>query len=230
MQTDQLFRSPFGLRFALVSCSLLISVLIGSIIVFVFTSLTAGIGLWLVWGALFSVMLAIAWLVIAETAAALRLRITLAGSELQLRLPARRGHARLPQVDETFRYTDIEAMETRREAFRQLGAVAIQQVWTLCLRDGRRIVLGADRALRAPLFGPAAAAIAARARLRIRDRGMVLGKAGLLATAGVQVPDWEAESLDPSARREHEQRSVLTQRILTITTIIFTVLRALLRR
>ena len=134
-------------------------------------------------------------LVVGEMLAAFRLRIAVADGRVELRLPARRGHVVHAEVNETIALASIDRIETRAEAFRQLGVAAVQQAYRLRLKDGRAIDLGADRQMKPPLFGRAAEAIAAAADAPIEDRGMVDGGAGVLAVVGTSVPEWSAPSL-----------------------------------
>lgn len=135
-------------------------------------------------------------LIVGETRAAFRLRIALTGDAVELRLPRRRGHVQHPDVSDTVPLGSVDRIETRAEAFRQLGITTIQQAYRLVLKDDRAIDLGADREMKGDLFGRAAEAIAARLNLQIQNLGMVDGAPGFLAVYGTSAPPWGAASLD----------------------------------
>src|SRR5690606_39445874 len=68
------------------------------------------------------------------------------------RSPKRRGYIAFEPVNEAVSRAAIAAIETRAEAYRGMGTIAIQRVFALVLKDGRRIMLGADRPMIAPFF------------------------------------------------------------------------------
>jgi hypothetical protein len=214
----------------LATCVVLSAVLAAAIIAALppWRSLGAVAALALLGGLL--VVAALVWLIVAECVAAFRLRIALGPESLALRLPARRGHVRQPSFAGVLSYADIDRVESRDEAFRQLGLIAIQTAYRLVLKDGRSIELGADRQLRAPLFGPAANAIADRCGLRLRQGGMVDGRAGLLAAFGTSAPAWGAPTLPAATARQRVEHSARASRNLGIFVLVMTILRLILRR
>jgi hypothetical protein len=154
---------------------------------------------------------ALALRVIAETVSAYRLAVVVRPDMVALRLPSWRGHATAPATEREIGLSAIDAIETRAEAFSQLGTTMIQQAYRLRLMDGETILLGADRQMKAPLFGPAAAEIASRANLGVTDLGMVDGRAGALTVFGASVPDWTTATLsneDIAARRAGASRTL----------------------
>ncbi len=143
--------------------------------------------------------LAFSFLIGEETLAAFRLRIDIGKQVVRLRLPRRRGHVRLPAIEATVPLAAISAIETRAEAFVQLGYASIQQSWRIRLTDGRTIDLGADRQMKREIFGAAAAEIVRRTGLRVVRRGRVEGRAGVLAAYGTAVPDWSHSAVSDEA-------------------------------
>jgi hypothetical protein len=96
-------------------------------------------------------------------------------------------------------YADIEAIETRLEAYRTFGMAMMQRPYVLRRKTGELIFLFEDRALatecESSVFPKLAADIAARAHAPLRDLGMVEGRGGALGIWGTLAPDWAAPSL-----------------------------------
>jgi hypothetical protein len=133
------------------------------------------------------------------------LRVVLDTQSLTLDLPAGRSLIHRPPSQRlTIPYADIEAIESRLEAYGSLGMEMIQQAYVLRRRNGDLIYLFEDRAIATPfessLFPKLAADIAARAGVPLRDLGMVEGGGGFLAVWGARAPDWAAPAL-PLARQ-----------------------------
>ncbi|MEP7314529.1 MAG: hypothetical protein ABI859_18240 [Pseudomonadota bacterium] len=223
------FRVPVAQRMALLFCSAMIMALCAMIVYGCVSTAQEGPGVWLLWGVLLAVALALAWMIVGETVSALRLRIAGDAVDLRLHLPPRRGHVLLPTVDESIPLASVKGIEVRHEAFRQFGIVAIQRAYRLLLSDGRSIVLGADRQMKKTVFERAAQAIALRTDLPIRERGMVEGAPGVLAAWNTSVPDWSAESLPGDLIDAMFARSARTFGILTASITIISIVRMLTR-
>jgi hypothetical protein len=160
--------------------------------------------------------------------AAVLLAVTLDDQSLRLDLPAGRSLIhRPPACHATIPYGDIEAVETRLEAYGTLGMAMMQRAYVLRGGGGGGggglIFLFEDRAigtpLETPLFRKIATEIAARAGVPLRDLGMVEGDGGLLAVWGTQAPDWAAPSL-PIARQFRIWRHVAATGTLAIVVVV----------
>jgi hypothetical protein len=152
---------------------------------------------------LFMVLIAVmnaglTWIVIREAIMRWSTHIVLHDRSVRLRLPARRGYVATAPVDLELPLSAIKAVESRDEAFRSVGNTVIQQSYVLVKDDGQSLFLGADRPWVTPFFGGAAAAIAARAGLAIRDKGTVRGEPGFILLWGQTVPAWDAPPLPPA--------------------------------
>lgn len=158
-------------------------------------------------------MLALLALVVNEGVARQSVRVTLDSDSIHLRLPKRRGYIAFEPVNEAVSRAALAAVETRAEAYRGLGTIAIQRVFALVLKDGRRIMLGADRPMIAPFFAEAANTIAAQTNLPIRDLGMVDGKTGFLLIAGASAPPWDAPALAPATAKKRAAHAAWGLRI-----------------
>lgn len=177
-----------------------------------------------------AVLIGLCLLIASEASAAFRLGIEIDGDVLRLNLPPRRGHALLPAVNRETPLSSVAAVETRSEVFRQLGVTALQQAYRLKFSDGSTVILGADRQMKQPLFGPAAELIAERARTPIADLGMVDGGAGFLAVLGASVPDWSAPSLPADAIEKRRKAAAHAFQIMTLTAALVTLARLIARR
>ncbi|MBS0294756.1 MAG: hypothetical protein JSR45_00500 [Proteobacteria bacterium] len=150
---------------------------------------------------------------IAETRARWRLKIRIWAGSLEVWLPAERGYAALPPVEQRTALSRVDAVETRVEAYRAVGIATLQRGWSLRLKDGSRIDLGADRYPLKPLFETVAREVAARSGAPIHDLGMVDASASGAATIyGAKAPAWSAAALDAATaarRRRSAGRIVL---------------------
>jgi len=224
------FRPPPAERYLLATCSALFGILAVAILgallplqaleILPAVFATAGI----------VVLAALIWLVLSETYATFRLRIEIGFDSVTLRLPRRRGHVRLPAFEGSLPLASVDFIESRSEAFRQLGMIAIQRAYRLVLKDGRTVELGADRQFKAPLFGRAAEAVAERSGVRLRQGGMVDGNAGLLAAAGTSVPPWNAPTLSAAEAGQRMEHSARAFRYIGVFVLIMTLLRFFTRR
>jgi hypothetical protein len=160
------------------------------------------------------------------------LRVALDSQSLVLDLPAGRSLIhRPPALHTTIAYADIEAIETRLEAFGTLGMEMMQRAYVLRRKGGELIFLFEDRALatpfETPVFPKLAADIAARAGVPLRDLGMVEGGGGFLAVWGASAPDWAAPSL-PLARQMRIWRHVAITGTLAVAVIVIALIVRLL--
>jgi hypothetical protein len=228
--TPQVFRAPAQLRWTLFVCLVLLAVLATSVILALPPVSSLGFGAMSALLCVGLVTAALARLIVTECIAAFRVRIEVGPQSVALRLPARRGHVVRPALATTVPYDAIDRIESREEAFHQLGLIAIQTAYRIVLRDGRSIELGADRQLRAPLFGPAAQAVAGRGNLRLHEGGMVDGHAGLLAVSRTSVPAWGAPALPSAAARQRRDRSERATENIGTFEMLMTIVQLILRR
>jgi hypothetical protein len=160
------------------------------------------------------------------------LRVVLDAQSLTLDLPAGRSLIHRPPSQRiTIPYADIEAIESRLEAYGSLGMAMMQRAYVLRCRNGELIYLFEDRAVATPfessLFPKLAADIAARAGVPLRDLGMVEGGGGFLAVWGAHAPDWAAPAL-PLARQLWIWRHVaITGALAVLVPIIALIVRFL---
>jgi hypothetical protein len=129
-----------------------------------------------------------------------RLRIFLDYDGVKLDLPSGRSLIhRPPEQHLKVPYADIEAVETRLEAYRTFGMAMMQRAYVLRPKSSELIFLFEDRALgtsfESHMFPKLAADIAARAHAPLRDLGMVEGSGGMLGVWGTHSPDWATPSL-----------------------------------
>ncbi len=128
------------------------------------------------------------------------LRVVLDADAVTLDLPAGRSLIHRPPAQHLIvPYGDIEAIETRLEAYGSLGMTMMQRAYVLHRRNGALIFLFEERALATVLesafFYDLVAALAARAGVGVRDLGMVAASGGFLAVWGTHTADWAAPSL-----------------------------------
>jgi hypothetical protein len=128
------------------------------------------------------------------------LRVLLDDDGVKLDLPSGRSLIhRPPEQHLKVPYADIEAIETRLEAYRTFGMAMMQRAYVLRRKTSELIFLFEDRALattfESHVFPKLAADIAARAHAPLRDLGMVEGRGGVLVVWGTHAPDWAAPSL-----------------------------------
>lgn len=160
------------------------------------------------------------------------LRVVLDADAVRFALPAGRSLIHRPPAQQlTIPYADIEAIETRLEAYRSLGMAMMQRAYVLRRRSGDLIFLFEDRALATGLetsfFTDIAAALAARAGVELRDLGMVEGDGGFLGAWGTHAVDWAAPSL-PLARQLRLWRHAAMTGTLAITIVIIALMVRLL--
>lgn len=135
---------------------------------------------------------ALTFIMYREAAARSATRIAINWRTLELRLPAARGFVPQERIETSIPLASIKAIESRAEAYRQIGTTALQFAYSLVLEDGRRIFLGADRRFLTPYFQNAAGIISNNIKQAIRDLGLVDGNPGFLLVAGQSAPPWDA--------------------------------------
>jgi hypothetical protein len=178
-------------------------------------------------GAMASVMAGLTGYVLRDLRGKWGLRVELLADRMVLDLPAGRSLIHRPVAQHlTIPYTDIDAVETRLEAYPSLGMEIMQRVYVLSRNQGDRVFLFEDRALgtalATPMVSKIAAAIVARAHVPLRDLGMVEGRGGFLSVWGTHAPDWAAPSL-PLAQQLRIWRHVASTGTLAIAIIIIAV-------
>lgn len=141
-----------------------------------------------------------------EAAARSFARIRFDQETLHLRLPARRSFVHDAKRDTSLPLSSIAAIEHRLESFRGSAGLVLQHAYSILLKDGGRILLGADRAMLAPFYAEAADAIAAKAGLTIRELGVVEANAGFLLLGGQSAPPWDSAPL-PAPEAERRMRN-----------------------
>jgi hypothetical protein len=202
------FRTPTWMRYFSLAATLILAVVAGIMVGFTIVLLFAGA--WF----LAALCAAVAVFIAALTGYVLRdllgrwgLRVELLADRAVLDLPSGRSLIHRPPAQHlTIPYSDIDAVETRFEAFPSLGMQSVQQPFALSLKDGRKIFLFEDRALATPfstpMYRPMAEALIDHAHVPLRDLGMVEGSGGILSVWGASSPDWAA----PSLPREQQMR------------------------
>ena len=159
------------------------------------------------------------------------LRIELLPDRMVLDLPAGRSLIHRPVEQHlTIPYGDVEAVETRLEAYASLGT-DIRRVYVLVLKRGDHFFLFEDRALgsqfETPMVSKIASAIVERAHIPLRDLGMVEGRGGFLSMWGAHAPDWAAPSL-PMAQQLRVWRHAAATGAFAIAVIIFAIVLRLI--
>jgi hypothetical protein len=142
-------------------------------------------------------------------------RITVGTDTLELELPRGRSLVhRLDPVRAKIRFDEIEAVETRLEAYRSFAMANMQRSYALRLKAGDTIILGEDRALGTALasdfFAGAVDRIVGQGKLPTRDLGMAEGKGGILSVLFTRPPPWDAPALGAEQQSALWRRAVLT--------------------
>jgi hypothetical protein len=160
------------------------------------------------------------------------LRVAMEADALVLDLPIGRSlihrpaaqHLRIP-------YSDIEAIETRLEAYATFGMAMLQRAYVLHRNNGQLIFLFEDRAIEtrfaSTMFTKLAADIAARAGVPLRDHGMAEGRGGFLAVWGTQAPDWAAPDMPVARQIRMRRRAAITGTLAIVVVVLALILRLL---
>jgi hypothetical protein len=160
------------------------------------------------------------------------LRVAMEADVLVLDLPFGRSLIHRPAAQHLkIPYSDIEAIETRLEAYATFGMAMLQRAYVLHRKDGQLIFLFEDRAIAtrfaSSMFSKLAAEIAARAGVPLRDHGMAEGRGGFLAVWGTRAPDWAAPDM-PVARQIHmRRRAAITGTLAIVVVVIAAIVRLL---
>jgi hypothetical protein len=211
----RVFRLPLSVR---------LGSLIGAIILFATTAIMFafvalgftvnwGFGLFILGGA--GLMAALTVYVLRDLNGKLGLRIVLDADAVTLALPSGRSLIHRPPAQHiTVPYADIQAMETRLEAYGSLRMAIMQRVYVLHRKSGELVFLFEERALAtamaSSMFGDIATDLAKRAGLELNDLGMAEGQGGLLCVWGARAPDWAAPALSPQRQRQLWARASVT--------------------
>ncbi len=136
-------------------------------------------------------------------------------SAVTLSLPGARSLIhRLRPFNGAIAYADIAAIETRLEAYRSLGAAAMQRTYAIRNRNGEMLILGEDRAAGTAMAQTNATdlvnALVTRTGAPVHDLGMVEGKGGILLVAGAAPDAWTAASLPDDEQARLWRRVALT--------------------
>jgi hypothetical protein len=160
------------------------------------------------------------------------LRVAMEADALVLDLPVGRSLVHRPAAQHLkIPYDDIEAIESRIEAYATLGMAMLQRAYVLRRKNGQLIFLFEDRAIgtqfQSSIFTKLAAAIAARAGAPLRDLGMAEGRGGLLAVWGAQAPDWAAPEMPIARQIRMRRRAAITGTLAIVVVVIALILRLL---
>lgn len=160
------------------------------------------------------------------------LRVAMGADALALDLPVGRSLIHRPAAQHLkVPYSDIEAIESRLEAYATFGMAMLQRAYVLHRKGGQLIFLFEDRAVEtrfgSAMFTKLVSDIAARAGVPLRDHGMAEGRGGFLAVWGTQAPDWAAPDM-PTARQIRMRRKAAITGTLAIVVVILAVIVRLL--
>jgi hypothetical protein len=184
-------------------------------------------------------ILAVAWLMASLTGYVARdlrgkwrLRVTMDADALVLDLPAGRSLIhKTPTRHVGVPYADIEAIETRLEAYGSLGLRMLQRAYVLRRKSGELIYLFEDRALdtlyETSFFTQLVNEIASRAGVPVRDLGMTEGGGGVLGVWGTRAADWAAPALPLGRQRQIRRDVAFTGALSFVLVILALVLRLL---
>ena len=160
------------------------------------------------------------------------LRVALDSDALVLDLPVGRSLIHRPPAQHLhIPYDDIEAIESRLEAYGTFGMAMLQRSYVLRRKNGQLIFLFEDRAIGSvlsnPVFAKLVADIVARAGVPLRDLGMAEGKGGFLAVWGAHAPDWAAPNLSPARQAQIWRKAAITGALAIVVVAVALILRLL---
>ena len=155
----------------------------------------------------------------------LRWSIRIGERTITLHLPAHRSITHKPKgLRDDIGRDEIDGIEARLEGYTSFGLANLQRCFAIRLRDGRRIILAEDRALRTGLAKPVVSTLVRRLAdslsLEIEEKPMVRGSGGILGVWLVRAPDWNAEPLNEEAARRMLKRVDLTGKIVAFAPIL----------
>lgn len=203
-------RDQVGVWLAVIMCALVVAMFLG--VGFAVNAEDNPTGL-----VLMAFALPMVWLtlyVYREAAARSFARVRIEQQNLHLRLPARRSFVHDAKLETSLPLSAIAAIEHRLETFRGSAGLVLQHAYSIALKDGRRILLGADRPMLQAFYAEAADTIAAQAGLAIRDLGVVEAKAGFLLLAGQGTPPWDAAPLPAPEAEKRLRNAGIAWRVL----------------
>lgn len=156
--------------------------------------------------------------VLRDTRSKLGWRMGIGADILELDLPGGRSLIhRLDPVRARLSYDEIEAVETRLEAYPSFGMVNMHRAYALKLKSGDLIMLGEDRTLNTGLasatLSRAVQEILQHRELEVRDLGMARGRGGLLCVLFASPPPWDAPSLDDDRQAALWRRAGMTGKL-----------------
>ncbi|MCC2111473.1 MAG: hypothetical protein KDJ16_05515, partial [Hyphomicrobiales bacterium] len=142
-------------------------------------------------------------------------RMAIGADAVELDLPRKRSLTHhLDAVRTKIRFDEIDAIETRLEAYRSLGMANMNRVFALRPKSGEIVILGEDRALGTNLETDFLARAVERLRqigdLPLRDLGMAEGKGGILAMLYTRPPPWEASGISAERQQALWRRAAWT--------------------
>ncbi len=146
--------------------------------------------------------------VLRDTRGKVGWHIAIGATALDLDLPRGRSLIhRLDPVHSHICFDEIEAIETRLEAYSSLfGLTNMHRVYALKLKTGDVIILGEDRALHtafeSSILSGAVGEIIRQSHLELRDFGMAQGQSGFLTVLFASPPRWDAPSLSSARQAE----------------------------
>ncbi len=158
--------------------------------------------------------------------------IVLNRSSLTLRLPGRSLIHNPPRCRETVPFSDVEAVETRLEAYGAQGMGMMQRTYRLKRRSGPPIFLFEERALGTRLadrsLHEVATEIASRTGVALDDLGMAQGRGGILGAWFTKAPDWSAATLPAAKQSRLWRRVTLTGVLASLAIAVIWILSAVL--
>jgi len=153
--------------------------------------------------------------VLRDTRGKVGWRIAIGADGLRLDLPGGRSLIHRPKpVHTQIGFNEIEAIETRLEAYSGIGMTNMQRIFMLKLKAGDLIIVGEDRALATGLASAVLSKAITQIRrfrdLEVRDLGMVEGRSGFLTILFASAPPWNTPSLGAERQEELWRRARMT--------------------
>lgn len=226
----QEFSASFGERLFVTLAAVFMGALALFLIVAAIASFTLNILLGAFMLAVAGVIVSLTVLVGREAAGRWRMRATIYAGRLTALLPRRRGFIDMKRERIDIALADVERVETRTEIYSSIGVTTAQQAYSIVMRDGARIELGADRDWVTPFWGRIADEIAKRAPGGMADLGAADGAAGFLLVAGQKAPDWSAPPLGEAELAIRNRRRARTAAIMGATALLVVFAQILSRR
>lgn len=177
-------------------------------------------------------MTALSWLLWRDMRGKRAQLIRLSNDGVTLHLPAGRSLIHNPPgCHETVPWSDVTAIETRLEAYVSQGLTNLQRVYRLMRKSGDPIFLFEERGLETTIasapMDALAGEIAKRAKVKVKDRGMVQGRGGILGAWLAAPPSWCAQPLPAVRRAALHRRVAFTATALTAVVLLAWIARVL---